>query len=36
MIHNKYFAASIPLLNDHILRESKYVIYQLDKFKSLI
>lgn len=35
MLYNKYYAAAIPLLSDHILRESKYVSYQLDIFKKL-
>ncbi len=35
IIHNKYYAAAIPLLNEHILRESNYVTYQLDIFNSL-
>jgi len=35
MLYNKYYASAIPLLSDHILRESNYVSYQLDIFKKL-
>ncbi|MDD2505146.1 MAG: DUF2935 domain-containing protein, partial [Bacilli bacterium] len=35
LIYNNYYASAIPLLNDHILRESNYINYQLETFKSL-
>ncbi len=35
IVHSKYYASSIPLLNDHILRESNYMNYQLETFNFL-
>ena len=35
MLYNKFYASAIPLLSDHILRESNYVTYQLDIFNYL-
>lgn len=35
VLHNNFYTASIPLLNDHILRESNYLNYQLDNFSEI-
>lgn len=35
LMYNNYYASAIPLLNDHIIRESNYVGYQLDIFREL-